>query len=427
MPRDNNVPWHEVSAYITKYRTDEQGLYAPKRLADFLDSTIDCYESMSLNQRYRWIVVHKGELDKINSWVLKKIAERDIFIPLLANEVFVLFGDKLMGLEELKDDHHIKSLWNALNRLNLEELQFDLIEKKIIRQIAILQNSINYIQQQQFNKNNILTIQNIRDYPLSEITKISTFHANSTFIGGDTITGRVLSRYIMYLNSKDVSLTPHLSMSGYWEIGNTQLIARLINEGGYCVDAGANCGYFALLMVDIVGKTGKVAAVEANPNLCALIEKSANVNGYKNRLSVVNKALGSMVGKSVQLVIDQENLGSASLYHSKAENNFSVEVETTTIDELTKGWPRVDFVKIDIEAAEYETWKGMKKTLKNNKHIVILMEVSMERNYDCMNFLEEIKLEGFKLMHVNSEGNMEPVALENPSNFPSYWDLILIR
>src|SRR4051812_41211082 len=64
---------------------------------------------------------------------------------------------------------------------------------------------------------------------------------------GNVVICRVLGNILMYVDTTDVSLVPHLCFSGCWEPWLTAALTRQLRPGFHCVDVGANHGYFALL------------------------------------------------------------------------------------------------------------------------------------------------------------------------------------
>src|SRR5450755_115400 len=54
---------------------------------------------------------------------------------------------------------------------------------------------------------------------------------------------------------------------GLWEPNLSAWIERRLSTGDVFVDVGANVGYFTLLAAGVVGKTGKVVAIEPMPEI----------------------------------------------------------------------------------------------------------------------------------------------------------------
>jgi FkbM family methyltransferase len=277
-------------------------------------------------------------------------------------------------------------------------------------------------------------IKDVASKSRSEIERSSRSHAKSAYMGNNTILCRVLTKYMCYVDSRDRSLTPHLCMNGYWESWITQAMARMIEPGWNCVDIGANCGYYSLLMADSVGSSGQVLSVEPNPILASLIEKSLEVNGFRGFSSISRKAVSDTSNEIVNLTIPDDSWGSASIRGDlgkwfDSRNEDVVEVETITFDELTLDWSRIDLVKIDAEGVEPEIWRGMKQSLKKNSKIRLIMEFAPYRYEEPKAFLEDIINEGFSIAFIDSDSIIKDLSIDEylQANPGSYWDLFLQR
>src|SRR4029077_2829128 len=66
-----------------------------------------------------------------------------------------------------------------------------------------------------------------------------------------------------------------------------------LHPDGVFVDVGANIGYFTLLGAQLVGKRGRVVAVEAHPGLADLLRRNVIINGVRDRVTVWNGAAWS--------------------------------------------------------------------------------------------------------------------------------------
>ena len=75
---------------------------------------------------------------------------------------------------------------------------------------------------------------------------------------------RVLGKYLMYADSQETGITPHLALHGYWESWITLALARTLRPGWHCLDVGANHGYYTLVMADGAGPDGRVVPGRAH-------------------------------------------------------------------------------------------------------------------------------------------------------------------
>lgn len=156
-----------------------------------------------------------------------------------------------------------------------------------------------------------------------------------------------------------------------------RLLARVIREGDTFLDIGANVGFYSLFAGPLCGPSGAVHAFEANPLLIQHLKRSADFNRPRANIVVNPVAIGSEGHKTLQLY-DPERIGGSSLYQLEwLDTGNSVTVPLTTIDDYVREnrMTRVDVVKIDIEGAELDAFRGMQETLRTCPPAIILCEL----------------------------------------------------
>src|SRR5438034_3106477 len=97
------------------------------------------------------------------------------------------------------------------------------------------------------------------DRPALEVA--SRQASRAVYLGDGAVLCRVLDKYLIYADSQETGITPHLCLDGYWESWITVVLARTLRRGWHCLDVGANHGYYTLIMADAVGQEGRVAPV----------------------------------------------------------------------------------------------------------------------------------------------------------------------
>lgn len=234
----------------------------------------------------------------------------------------------------------------------------------------------------------------------------------TTYLGEETLLCRVLGKHLLYADSQDVAIVPHFCMNGFWETWMTLAVARVLQPGWYCVDVGANHGYYTLLMADAIGQAGRIIALEPNPKLADLLQKTVDVNGFANFTTVVMKAAVDQPGEPLNLVIPKGRGMNGSLSQYVSPTDEVVVVETTSIDALVQDWERVDFIKIDAEGAEETIWWGMQQTLERHPQVLIVLEFNDGRYPDPKTFLERIVKTGFELRHIDFDAEVKPLTIE---------------
>jgi len=244
------------------------------------------------------------------------------------------------------------------------------------------------------------------------LEQICRQHCQTARLSDRVVLCRVLGKYIVYADPDDVGITPHLCLDGFWESWITIAIARLLRPGWYCVDVGANHGYYTLIMADAVEAAGHVLALEPNPQLAALLQLSLEVNGFQGYTQVVQKAAFDANAQRINLVIPHRRGFNATLCREATGSDNVVEVEMVTLDHLTADWPRVDLIKIDAEGAEEAIWRGMRQMVERHQGITIVMEVNCLRYADPHAFLHSMQEAGFPLRHIDYDATIKPVTAQ---------------
>ncbi|MGZ5362446.1 MAG: FkbM family methyltransferase, partial [Solirubrobacterales bacterium] len=77
-------------------------------------------------------------------------------------------------------------------------------------------------------------------------------------------------------------VTPELVQNGRYQPSLTALMRKALKPGMTFVDAGANIGYFSVLAGRLVGPTGRVVCVEADPGNVAILRANLHRHGATN-------------------------------------------------------------------------------------------------------------------------------------------------
>lgn len=228
----------------------------------------------------------------------------------------------------------------------------------------------------------------------------------------ETALCRVLGRYKMLLDSRDMALAPHLMLDGYWELWCTEFMLQRITPGMVAVDVGANLGYFSLLMADLVGPHGRVVAVEPNPHLATLLAHNLGLKGFapRTRVERVAAAAGESDLAFRYRASDPKNghvVEAPGLPPDDGET-VQIAVRGRRLDALVPG--RVDFIKIDVEGAEELVWAGLAGTLEASPDITVLMEFNPDRCRRPEATLGDIAAR-FPLRELTLDNGVRPVAV----------------
>lgn len=179
---------------------------------------------------------------------------------------------------------------------------------------------------------------------------------------------RIVSRYTprvvehLYGGSKlRVSLEDPLAEGWYdhdWpELDEIALLRRhRLREGAVVFDLGAHQAVVALMLARIVGPTGRVIAVEAEPHNVAVAKRNAALNEARN-LSIVWAAVSDRPG---ELLFTVELNGRVDPGNPWGK----IRVPAVRIDDLLRAYGQPDVLWLDVEGHEAHALRGAAETIQ---------------------------------------------------------------
>lgn len=160
-----------------------------------------------------------------------------------------------------------------------------------------------------------------------------------------------------------------------YEAENFEFLSESCKPGAVIIDIGAHIGLFSVIASQVTGKTGKVYAFEPAPSTYALLQKTIVINHEEQVIESFQKAVGKENGKITFFISDDQADNSNSLVNYKEDRSLhGIDVAVTSIDNFVKekNISKLNFIKIDVEGAEYDTLQGAANTLKNLKPVCIV-------------------------------------------------------
>jgi FkbM family methyltransferase len=242
----------------------------------------------------------------------------------------------------------------------------------------------------------------------------------SVYLGNNRALTRTIHGHKMYVDTRDVSLTPHILLDGNWEDWVTQLFLQMIKPGMTVLDVGANIGWFSLLAAREVGPTGRVIAFEPDPNTYGLVTDSLEINGYRDRAIVLKAAVADAPGEATFYRWAAHHGSNGLEINDDVRRAFPEQVEEITVEVVTldavmaNAGGSVDVIKIDAEGAEPAVLAGAQRVLADNPNVRLLLEYRTH----CAPALRAMRDDGFAIAVVTHDGSLLPVAdeqLDDPS------------
>jgi FkbM family methyltransferase len=179
-------------------------------------------------------------------------------------------------------------------------------------------------------------------------------------------------------------------------------------QGDIVVDIGAHIGLYTIISSKRVGTNGKVVAIEADPSNFEMLNRNIKLNQLTNVIPLNYAAYSKETKIKLYLPSGESGFTKYNTIVSNWANTDDkfVEVNANTLDRLLQlnqiREQEVNWIKIDVEGAEFEVLKGATNVLSKSKDIALLMELHGPPNVYRPKVQEFLNLYNFKIEHEKS-------------------------
>ncbi|MCB0663937.1 MAG: FkbM family methyltransferase [Saprospiraceae bacterium] len=220
--------------------------------------------------------------------------------------------------------------------------------------------------------------------------------------------------HILLPASTDIFLTGGKSHDS--EIRLAKLIIRQLGVAGTFIDIGTHYGYFSLLAHQVVGPQGKVYSFEASPGNYAILKLNAKeCPGMETYHSVVSNEKGECTFYEFPNLYSEYN----TLDISQFKNESWLKHHPPKMHKLPclrlgdfffENNVKPDFIKIDVEGAEFLVVKGMEAFLRKENPMLVLEFLSAARgNENHLQALHWLSGLGYHPFAIHSNGDLTPI------------------
>ncbi len=252
----------------------------------------------------------------------------------------------------------------------------------------------------------------------------------SVYVGEYAAVTRLFTGQKLYVDTRDVSVAPHLLLDGEWEIHITNVFRSYLRPDTIVFDVGANFGYYTVVAGTQV-TVGHLHAFEANPDLIPLVQRSLSVNGLTGRTTLNNVAVASSSGETANITVYRDHWGAATLGDvPPTEAHAMYEVQTISLDDYCTAnhIGNVDVIKIDIEGYEDRAYRGMRRIVRESPNLVLFLEFTASEYSEPEEFFDQIVRDfGHVFVISQLDGSLSPVTTiaDLPIEFRSTWVMLL--
>jgi FkbM family methyltransferase len=250
------------------------------------------------------------------------------------------------------------------------------------------------------------------------------------YLGGHRAVARTHLGHKIFLDTRDIGITPHLALDGRWEPEVEAVLMRLLRPGQQVAEVGANMGYHTLTMAEVIGAGGRLHSFEANPEVLPLLRATLAVNGLTGRVVLHPEAALDTPG-TVEFSSDPDHIGSGHLAFPHEARNYSrrVTVPAVTLDAALAGGPPLDLLRMDAEGSEPQVLRGAEALLRRSPALRIVTEWSprmMAPRADLGALIGWLGGMGFRFWHNTAAAGLEAVPAEALPGLP-HAELLLAR
>ena len=163
-------------------------------------------------------------------------------------------------------------------------------------------------------------------------------------------------------------------------------------EGDIVIDIGAHIGRYTITSSKQVGNTGKVVAIEADPDNFEILKRNIALNNLTNVLPLNYAVFSTRTRIKLYEQSASAKYNSVMLTRAAKTKNY-VEVNADTLDSILKqnGINQVNWIKIDVEGAEFEVLKGSTEML-SGENVSLFVEIhninDPSHYHNVVNFLK---------------------------------------
>jgi FkbM family methyltransferase len=242
--------------------------------------------------------------------------------------------------------------------------------------------------------------------------------------GAEQFTTIDFETFKLVLDTSDVSVGRPIMTAKEYEPHLCAFVKSVLRPKMTVVDVGANVGFYTMMFASIVGSTGKVIAFEPNSENNRLILLSLEANKF-SQVQLFPFALAESAGS----VFFSPMLGSnGGLMPSTSETlthpNCTV-VPCHRLDAMVT--EHIDFIKIDVEGAEYRALSGGMELIKRFRPIVTT-EFSMEMlprvsRISGGDFLKWMKGFGYRIHLLTQDRSGQPEITDIDAFLAGWGDL----
>jgi len=212
----------------------------------------------------------------------------------------------------------------------------------------------------------------------------------------------ILGKYEFQTIENDKGISTELQIYESHEPLTTHLMINELKQDMVCIDLGSNIGYYAVIESNMIGKSGKIFAIEPSPINFPILKLNLE-NQKKNNFLTYNIAIGDKNEEMEFIISSKSNWSKIRMNNEKINpEDKIIKIPVKTLDSFVKenNITKIDLLRMDVEGFEYNIILGANNVLEKYKPKIFVeihkMYLGKEKTSEIFN---ELKNKGYEIKY----------------------------
>jgi FkbM family methyltransferase len=154
---------------------------------------------------------------------------------------------------------------------------------------------------------------------------------------------------------------------GGWEKSAIAFFKKSLKDEDIVIEVGANIGAHSLLIGKLIGKKGRLIAIEPTEYALRKLNRNISLNEDISNITVIDKIISDDEYKG-------KDIFNSDWSTKSTQSPCSIEFYSSTVDKVVEECllQKVDMLKVDVDGYDFRVLKGAKKTIERFKPIIFV-------------------------------------------------------